>query len=192
MVLLTLGCAAALWCICHSLTATERAKAALARRASPLLYRKLYNLFSFASLFPVALLYVHAGSHYLIRYMYPSRIVIDAFFVLSLLVWLVSLRRFDVFALLGLRPERHGLITDGIYRYSRHPMYASSIGLLWARSLQDRDVVINAVFTAYLIIGAFIEERRLVREYGDAYRAYRRRTAMFVPFRLRTRKAAAR
>jgi protein-S-isoprenylcysteine O-methyltransferase Ste14 len=192
VVLLTLGCATALWCVCHSLLAAERAKDGTARRVSPLSYRKLYNIVSFASLLPVALLYAYAGTHYLIRYTYPSKIVIDICFVPCLLVWLVCLRRFDVFAFLGLRPEHHRLITDGVYRYSRHPIYASSIGLLWARNLQDRDVVINAVFTVYLIVGAFIEERRLVREYGDAYHAYRRRTSMFVPFMHPKRKAAAR
>jgi protein-S-isoprenylcysteine O-methyltransferase Ste14 len=189
---LTLGCAAALWCLCHSLLVTEKAKAALARRAPPLFYRKLYNLLSVASLLPVALLYVHAPAHSLIRYTYPSRIVIDLCFALSLLAGLAALRRFDLSAFLGLRPERRRLITDGLYRYSRHPMYAAGIGLLWARSLQERDAVISAVFTVYLIVGAFIEERRLMQEYGDAYRAYRRRTAMFVPFRSRARKEEAR
>ena len=62
-------------------------------------------------------------------------------------------------------------------------MYAASIGLLWLRGLEARDVVVNAVFTAYLLVGAFIEEVRLIEAYGDAYRTYRKETSMFLPLK---------
>jgi len=36
-------------------------------------------------------------------------------------------------------------------------------------------------FTVYLIIGAFFEERKLDREFGQAYRDYKNSTPMFIP-----------
>lgn len=61
-------------------------------------------------------------------------------------------------------------------------MYASTIGLIWSRNLQERDLVINIVFSVYLIVAAFMEEKRLIAHYGEAYRSYMKRTSMFVPF----------
>jgi protein-S-isoprenylcysteine O-methyltransferase Ste14 len=33
-----------------------------------------------------------------------------------------------------------------------------------------------------LIIGAFLEEKKLVREFGEGYRAYQARVSMFLPY----------
>jgi protein-S-isoprenylcysteine O-methyltransferase Ste14 len=62
-------------------------------------------------------------------------------------------------------------------------MYVASVGLLWLRDLEARDLVVNTVFTAYLLVGAFIEEIRLIEAYGDAYRTYRTETSMFLPLK---------
>jgi protein-S-isoprenylcysteine O-methyltransferase Ste14 len=35
--------------------------------------------------------------------------------------------------------------------------------------------------SAYTIIGAYFEERKLLLEFGDAYAEYRRKTPMLVP-----------
>jgi methanethiol S-methyltransferase len=45
----------------------------------------------------------------------------------------------------------------------------------------------NLGLTAYLFIGAYFEERKLVREFGEAYRGYQQRTPMFFPRLIRQR-----
>jgi protein-S-isoprenylcysteine O-methyltransferase Ste14 len=38
--------------------------------------------------------------------------------------------------------------------------------------------------TLYIIIGAYFEERKLLRDFGDAYAGYKRKTPMLIPLRL--------
>jgi protein-S-isoprenylcysteine O-methyltransferase Ste14 len=44
------------------------------------------------------------------------------------------------------------------------------------------DIVVNAVLTAYVIIGTMLEERKLVLEFGDSYVRYQKEVPMLIPF----------
>ena len=81
--------------------------------------------------------------------------------------------------------ENHRLITEGIYRHVRHPMYAA----LFLYSIGQTLVVPNWVAgPSYLVtfgilfvlrIGA--EERMMLEAFGDEYAAYKARTKLLVP-----------
>ncbi len=77
------------------------------------------------------------------------------------------------------------LVTTGIYRYIRHPMYASLLYLAWGaalKTLSPLSVVLALVASAALVATATVEERENLARFGDAYRDYRRTTRLFVPF----------
>ena len=77
------------------------------------------------------------------------------------------------------------LVTSGFYRWVRHPLYTAGLVFLWANpQVSWNTLALNIGATAYLIIGAILEERKLVTEFGAAYAEYRRRTPMLIPFRL--------
>jgi methanethiol S-methyltransferase len=183
-----LGLGTAAWCLFHSILALEGLKRRAGRYVSPAQYRLFYNLFSMATLVFPALLYFKADSTVLVRYGFPYSIVPGTLFFFCLIVLVYSFRNFAIQGFLGLKEERHNLVTTGIYKYSRHPMYVASIGLLWLRGLEARDLVVNTVFTAYLLVGAFIEEMRLIEAYGDVYRRYRKETSMFLPLKSRRKR----
>lgn len=77
------------------------------------------------------------------------------------------------------------LVTTGIYRYVRHPMYASLLFLAWGallKSVTPGTLVLTGVATAATIAAARAEEVENVTRFGEEYREYMRRTRRFVPF----------
>ncbi len=85
------------------------------------------------------------------------------------------------------------LRTDGVNRYVRHPLYAGTYLLIggWMMMFPEwRAVVAGAVTAVYLYVGSELEERRLVRQYGEAYRKYQREVPRLFPWpgTLRRRK----
>jgi protein-S-isoprenylcysteine O-methyltransferase Ste14 len=78
------------------------------------------------------------------------------------------------------RNER--LFTGKGYGLVRHPLYLGCSLLLAFYPVQTRNSFASAVaIVAYFYIGTFFEERRLVRQFGEAYREYQRRVPRFFP-----------
>jgi len=107
-------------------------------------------------------------------------------FVVGLTIAFVAvftLRRFYLSTLVTV--EDHRLITHGIYRFARHPIYfgvlIAIMGVpVYAPSLYGFLVLI-------LLIPIFLnrirmEEEMLTEEFGDAYRAYKETTRKLIPF----------
>ncbi|MBN2146607.1 MAG: isoprenylcysteine carboxylmethyltransferase family protein, partial [Anaerolineales bacterium] len=77
------------------------------------------------------------------------------------------------------------LVTDGIYRYIRHPMYSSLLFLAWGvffKSPSWVDGLIVMVATLALVATARTEEAEDVRFFGETYQDYMRRSKRFIPF----------
>jgi protein-S-isoprenylcysteine O-methyltransferase Ste14 len=77
------------------------------------------------------------------------------------------------------------LVTTGIFRYIRHPMYSSLLLLAWGvfwKAPAWAGGALVAVATGCLIATARTEERENCRFFGPAYAAYMRQTRMFIPF----------
>lgn len=78
----------------------------------------------------------------------------------------------------GHTPDRHLLVRGGPYAHMRHPMYLAALLLLWARHLAEADLVTSLALTLYLAAGTWLEERRLRRQLGQAYRDYAARVPL--------------
>jgi methanethiol S-methyltransferase len=79
-------------------------------------------------------------------------------------------------------PRPDHLVTTGLYRWVRHPLYTFSFVLLWLLPVMSWNVLaLNLSLSAYLVIGALFEERKLVEQFGAAYEEYRRHTPMLIP-----------
>jgi protein-S-isoprenylcysteine O-methyltransferase Ste14 len=80
--------------------------------------------------------------------------------------------------------RKHTLVTTGPYAWVRHPFYTSAAVAIVANSLVTANwfVFITGCLTfALLVIRCRTEEENLIARFGDAYRAYARRTGRFVP-----------
>lgn len=71
---------------------------------------------------------------------------------------------------------------NGLLSLTRHPMYLALIIYLWCQTFTVADIVVNFILTIYVIIGTVLEEKKLILEFGDAYRKYQQEVPMLIPF----------
>jgi len=77
------------------------------------------------------------------------------------------------------------LVTVGLYRYIRHPLYSSLLFLGWGiffKSPSWPDAGLVALCTFFLTVTARMEEVENIKYFGDEYTEYMKRTRMFIPF----------
>lgn len=77
------------------------------------------------------------------------------------------------------------LVSSGIFKYIRHPLYSSLIFLTWGIFLKNPTavlLVIAALSTIFLYLTAIFDEKECIQYFGDKYLKYRKHTKMFIPF----------
>jgi protein-S-isoprenylcysteine O-methyltransferase Ste14 len=150
-------------------------------------YRLLYNLFAAISFVPSLYLMVTLPDELLYRIPAPWRYGMLAGQVLSLILLLASAMQTDLLSFAGLRQlleeeKRGSLVTGGLYRSVRHPLYTFSLLILWlSPSMSLNSLVVYASLTVYILIGIYFEERKLLREFGQDYADYKSSTPMLIP-----------
>jgi len=82
--------------------------------------------------------------------------------------------------------EGHELIQTGPYRWLRHPIYTSMLGMLLttqaAWTWWPMAIASVIAFVAGTEIRVRAEERLLAEHFKDSYASYRSRTSAFIPF----------
>jgi protein-S-isoprenylcysteine O-methyltransferase Ste14 len=77
------------------------------------------------------------------------------------------------------------LIQDGIYKYTRHPMYGSLLLLAFGAMFKYITVLtvsLAIVTLIFIIFTAKTEERENIKFFGSDYEDYMKKTKMFIPF----------
>ncbi len=80
--------------------------------------------------------------------------------------------------------QNHQLVTTGIYRFIRHPLYTTGLLLFVGLGLLAAVwpvLLFSAVVAVTLYVRTFTEENKLIEEFGDAYRRYMKSTGKFFP-----------
>jgi protein-S-isoprenylcysteine O-methyltransferase Ste14 len=190
------------WGLLHSLLASHKIKKEFHRRFGEHLvrfYRLAYNLFSGLSFLPVLGIAAVIPDRILYSVTLPWAVLMILGEILAIIVILMGLRKTDIWEFLGLRrvldrasieypngpveTVNGDLVTSGVYRFVRHPLYSAGIALIWLLPLMTINVLaINIGLTIYVVIGAYLEERKLRQEFGNQYTDYAAVTPMFIPF----------
>jgi len=180
-----------LYAALHSLLATFQAKQdvgrLLGRQAH--LYRLLYNLLAVLTFLPVLAVVAAFPGQVLYRWPWPWVLLSSLGQLAALLLLLRGVVQTDVWHFLGLRQlvsgradESGALQTGGLYRIVRHPLYSAGLLFIWLTPVLTTTILaFNLAISAYLYIGSTFEERRLVRQFGEEYLAYRRRVPRLLP-----------
>ena len=82
------------------------------------------------------------------------------------------------------RKENPDLITDGPYRFIRHPIYTGILLAMLGTAIAESRIwlLVFVLFAAYFVYAAGREERTMAELFPEQYPAYKQRTKMLVPF----------
>ncbi len=177
----------------HSGMVRSGFKARLAAVIPPPFHRAIYSLASGIVLAAVVLLWQPSSLHLLtLRGAYRWAAQTAPLLALALFIWgAVAVRDIDFFGLAAIRAGlRHNpspppvFLVRGPYRWMRHPWYCGVLLLIWScPDLTADRLLFNVLWTTWVCLGATLEEKDLLSEFGDAYARYRRQVPMLIPWR---------
>jgi methanethiol S-methyltransferase len=172
----------------HTLLAGERPRLWARRRmgaAGRRWYRLAYNLLAGLALLLILLLMRSLPDAVIYRIPMPWVLVSMGLQGVAILSMLLVVHETGILTFIGLVSEEDQppqLVTNGLYRWVRHPLYTGGLLIIWLASTMTWNLLALCIgATAYILIGIHFEERKLLREYGKKYADYRRRTSMLVP-----------
>lgn len=186
------------WALLHSVMAARRVKLAFELALGPryVLYPFAYTVVSLWTFWlvlakepdlPQVLWALEGAPKYILHAVQAAG--------LALLAWAgVSVGGFKMLGLPQLLDTLRGRIADevdihrdfkssGAYGLVRHPMHAGGIAFLACAPTQTLGGLVFALFGClYMVLGTFLEERRLARDLGPLWETYALRVPMFLPF----------
>ena len=190
------------WCVLHSamisLSVTEYFK----KRLGPAFrfYRLFFNLIAIMTLIPVAIFAYSIKTQVIFEWNGYWRIGQVILLGTAILLFILGGRKYDVRQMLGIKQIKEGtsnkaltdtgeLDTSGVRRITRHPWYLAAILFIWGRQMDVSAIILNIIFTCYLIVGTNLEEKKLVEEFGEKYLAYQKQVSMLIPYKWLKSKA---
>jgi protein-S-isoprenylcysteine O-methyltransferase Ste14 len=176
----------------HSLLATMGIKARLRKwfgAGVDRWYRIIYNTIGILTFLPILFLTAAFPGQELYSITPPWSYLALAGQLLALVALTVGLLQTGAWSFLGfeqvLNPSRNTssqMVTSGLYRWVRHPLYTAGLVFIWLTPIMTTSLLaLNIGLTIYLILGAIYEERKLVREFGEQYTSYQGTVPMLIP-----------
>ena len=183
------------YALLHSALASFAAKAWLAQRWPQLMpwYRLGFNIVALVTLLPIAWLTYALDGPLLWQWQGAWRWLSHGLAAAAVAGFVAVSRSYDMPAFLGLRQVREhaggridridheGLRISAWHRYVRHPWYFCGLVLVWSGD-KNAPLLLSAVaITLYFIVGARLEEQKLIAMHGDAYRRYMAKVPALIP-----------
>ncbi len=183
----------------HSLLASSGIKAIAARRWPLFMpgYRVMYNAVATLLLLPILWLAYSTESAWLWQWRGAWAWLARAVTLAAILCFIISARSYDLGEFLGLRqlqarsndvPENFRISL--FHRFVRHPWYCFALALIWTRDMNAPLLVSALALTIYFVVGAKLEEQKLIASYGDRYRSYMAAVPGLIPLPWKSLSAA--
>ena len=134
------------------------------------------------------LVYVFSSKYDFANYNLPNFVSWAGVVVFVIAIWLLHKSHVDLKRQWTFAPairKNHKLITTGIFKYIRHPMYAAHI--LWA--IAQAMILPNWIvgysflipFLPFYFFRVFKEEKMMIKEFGKGYKDYMKKTGRLIP-----------
>ncbi|HOO08600.1 MAG TPA: isoprenylcysteine carboxylmethyltransferase family protein [Cyclobacteriaceae bacterium] len=184
MAVLVLG-----WCIyfiLHSVLAAGPVKEVFKKRwgKSFRYYRLGYVLFSATGVLLLLFLNSNIPGGYVMEREGLARYLSLLFAAFGVIVIKVAFREYGFSGFIGLAEERKSFSSQGILKSVRHPIYSGTILMMigyWLFSPNIPTLVSVLCVFAYLPVGIYLEERKLIKQFGEEYIRYKRDVPALVP-----------
>ncbi len=181
-----------IFCVLHSVLADLRLKKKVADSYPSFnkWYRAIYTIVAFTTLAVVVIYQIFLESPLLFEPATVHIVIGCGIGATGAVIMIICIRKYFL-SLSGLKSlfanqvVANDLRIDGIHRYVRHPLYLGTFLFIWGAFilLPLASLLISCVIiTGYTLIGIGLEEKKLLIEFGDAYRQYRQQVPRLVPF----------
>jgi protein-S-isoprenylcysteine O-methyltransferase Ste14 len=151
-------------------------------------YRPLYSLLAFMNVGLIIAVQFSIKSFYLDSFPLVKCLAGLTIGVPGAILMIVCIRKYffnhsGIKAFFG-RDEDPKLETNGVHAYVRHPLYLGTLATLWSIFLFFpllSNLLACLAITVYTLIGIHLEEKKLLKVFGEEYATYQRRTPMLIP-----------
>lgn len=159
-------------------------------------YRLAYNLISIVTLIAPVLVSLSLQSSETLVFVWTGMYQMVRVFLIAaaLFLFVSGGKQYDIRHFLGISQVRSRLnshllndgtvfTVSGISTVVRHPWYLGGILIIWSapKSFFPSTVITAVILSGYFLVGTLLEERKLVKHFGESYRAYQREVSMLFP-----------
>jgi methanethiol S-methyltransferase len=178
------------YCLLHSILAGSGFKSFLEKIPGGLFryYRLAYTIFAALTLLLLLYFQYSFPSPLLFRFALLKYISLVIFVAPGIAIMMISIIKYfkllsGVLSLYQPKPAA-ALMLDGVHKYVRHPLYSGTLLFVWGLFFIFpflNNLVAVTVITGYVLVGIRIEEKKLLREFGNVYENYRSEVPTLVP-----------
>ena len=184
----------AVYGIVHSILAGNPFKQWIYRQIGVQNYHRFYRIFfsiqAAALFFPILILVAVLPDQNIYRISMPWVVLTSLIQIVSISIMIHSVMLTGAMRFVGLQQvinpitakQSLPLVRRGSYRYVRHPLYTCTFLVIWLVPVMSWNILaLNIGITLYTLIGAYFEERKLIKEFGETYQTYQKTTPFIVP-----------
>lgn len=156
-----------------------------ARLGNPSWYRLAYSIFAVLGLLPLLWMAIQIESRFFFEPDLGSKIPSMALGFTAYRLIQAAMKLYGFSRFIGLKSEGTSeLITTGILARMRHPIYTATLLFgagFWLWNPTDLSLAMFVAWCLYLPLGIWLEERRLILEFGKEYIAYKKNIPAIFP-----------
>jgi len=186
---------AILFCFHHSIAARKSFKDRIIKIIHPVIERSTYVLVSGILLILLCLYWSHIDGYLWKIENNALRIVLISIYIFGWVFSTIGTFLINHFELFGLeqvylnfkkRSKEEAYFTEKyFYKFIRHPIQLGTlIGIWFTPDMSYTHLMLSVMFTIYIFIGLYFEEKDLVRDLGKVYKDYQKRVSMIIPFKI--------
>ena len=183
-----------LYFVIHSLLASEFVKKWFSQRMGKhfRFYRLLYNLLSIGGFAVIWLFQKEMIQNRLFEASEAISITGKVLIGLGILLGVLAFFQYRWKEFVGIdqirsshKQSNTGLVISGFNNHVRHPLYFAGILILIGYLMITptfQALIFVSITLIYLVVGTKLEEKKLVDQFGEEYKAYQKRVKMLIPY----------